>query len=182
MKLKEIIVVEGKHDSNTLKRFFDCDTIETGGSSINKETMELIKMAQHSRGVIIFTDPDFPGEKIRTTINQAVPNCKNAFIRKDKAKTKHKVGIEHAQKKDLEEALSHLMTYTDLPQTLSYEEYLTLGFSGKENSSRLREEIGKKLFLGKPNAKTLFQRLNMLQMNKAQIEAMVNEIEEKQLP
>ncbi|MDP4157503.1 MAG: toprim domain-containing protein, partial [Bacillota bacterium] len=62
MKLKEIIVVEGKDDTTAIKRAVDADTIETNGSAINKDTIEKIKLAQKTRGVIIFTDPDFPGE------------------------------------------------------------------------------------------------------------------------
>lgn len=34
--IKEIIVVEGKNDTNTLQSFFDCDTIETGGDQIGR--------------------------------------------------------------------------------------------------------------------------------------------------
>ena len=63
MKIKEVIVVEGHHDTATLKQYFDVETIETNGSAINKETLEYIKEVQAKRGVIIFTDPDYPGEK-----------------------------------------------------------------------------------------------------------------------
>ena len=65
MKIKEIIVVEGKDDTTAIKRAVNADTIETNGSAVNDETIEKIKLAQTTRGVIIFTDPDFPGEKIR---------------------------------------------------------------------------------------------------------------------
>ena len=33
MKIKEVIVVEGHHDTCTLKQYFDVDTIETNGSA-----------------------------------------------------------------------------------------------------------------------------------------------------
>ena len=39
--IKEIIVVEGKNDTNTLQSFFDCDTIETGGDQVNEKTESL---------------------------------------------------------------------------------------------------------------------------------------------
>ena len=58
--IKEIIVVEGKNDTNTLQSFFDCDTIETGGDQVNEKTIERVRQAQKTRGVIIFTDPDTP--------------------------------------------------------------------------------------------------------------------------
>ena len=68
MKIKEIIVVEGRDDTVAIRRAVDADTIETNGAAINDETIERIRLAQQQRGVIIFTDPDYPGEKIRKTI------------------------------------------------------------------------------------------------------------------
>ena len=105
MKIKEVIVVEGRHDTSVLQQYFDCDTIETNGLSLSEETLRLIEEARDRCGVIIFTDPDHPGETIRRRINEAVKGCKNAYIAKNKAKTPRKVGVEHARRKDLEEAL-----------------------------------------------------------------------------
>ena len=96
MKIKEVIVVEGHHDTNVLKQYFDCETIETNGLSLSLETIELIREAKEKYGVIIFTDPDHPGEKIRAKINEQIKGCKNAYIEKNKAKTSRKVGVEHA--------------------------------------------------------------------------------------
>lgn len=176
MHINEVIVVEGKNDTNVLKSYLDCDTIETHGTDVNKETLAFIKQAQEKRGVIIFTDPDAPGEKIRSIINDHIKGCKNAFIEKDKAKTIKKVGIEHASKEDIIEALHHLMTFQEVQETLSYEEFIAFGFTGKTESSKLREKLGIKLFIGKPNAKTLFKRLNMLQLTKKEIEDYLKEI------
>ena len=80
MKIKEIIVVEGKDDTTAIRQAVNADTIETNGSAVNAETIEKIKLAQQIRGVIILTDPDFPGQKIRNTISEHVPDCKHAFI------------------------------------------------------------------------------------------------------
>ncbi len=63
MKIKEVIVVEGKDDTTAIRRAVDADTIETNGSAINEETIEKIKLAQKTRGVIVLTDPDFPGKR-----------------------------------------------------------------------------------------------------------------------
>ena len=62
-KIKEIIVVEGKSDTALLKELFEVDTIETHGLALDKKTLELIKEANKTRGVIVLTDPDFPGKK-----------------------------------------------------------------------------------------------------------------------
>lgn len=175
VKMKEILVVEGKNDSNVLKQYVNCDTIETHGTHLGKEILKQIALAQKTRGVIIFTDPDYPGEKIRQTINAAVPGCKNAFIEKKKARTNKKVGVEHASREDIMEALSHLMTYDkDLQDTLRYDEFLDMGLNGRKDSAEKREQIAVSLHLGKPNAKTLFKRLNMLQLTRSDVEALLH--------
>lgn len=171
MKIKEIIVVEGKNDTNVLQSYIECDTIETHGTAMGEEVMKQIEIAKETRGVIIFTDPDFPGEKIRNAVNHRVPGCKNAFIEKNKAKTTKKVGVEHAKKEDIIEALQHLMTYDEhLSETLSREDFIDLGLEGRSDSGVRREKIAQHLYLGKPNAKTLRKRLNMLQMTRAMVE------------
>lgn len=63
MKINEFIVVEGRDDTERVKRAVECDTIETNGSAINEQTLEVIRNAQQSRGVIVLTDPDFPDRK-----------------------------------------------------------------------------------------------------------------------
>ena len=42
-RIHEIIVVEGRHDTQQLKKYFDCETIETGGSSIDDKVIERIR-------------------------------------------------------------------------------------------------------------------------------------------
>ena len=177
MKIKEIIVVEGKSDTNKLKSFLDCDTIETSGTHLSKQVLDTLKEVHKQRGIIVFSDPDYPGEYIRKKINVAIPGVKNAFIQKDKAKTSKKVGVEHASKEDILESLSHLMTYTkEVKPTLSFEEYMQMGFVGQDNSAKLREQVGNVLFLGKCNAKTLYKRINMLGLDKEAIKKVVENL------
>ena len=92
VKIKEIIVVEGKSDYTLLKSFLDVEIIITNGSEISKETLDLIKKANETKGVIILTDPDYPGMQIRNKINQYTSGCKNAFVEKSKAIKGKKVG------------------------------------------------------------------------------------------
>lgn len=175
MKVKEVIVVEGKHDTAVLKSCIDCDTIETHGTAIPADVLRQISEAKKTRGVIIFTDPDYPGEYIRKTINQAVPGCLQAYIDKKKARTTKKVGVEHADKQALLDALAHVFTYDPtLQDTLSWEAYLSLGLTGRVDSAQKRALLASKLYIGKPNAKTLFKRLNMLQLDEAAIKALLD--------
>lgn len=98
-----------------LQSCIDCDTIETNGTHLSVETLRLIEQAAKTRGVIIFTDPDHPGETIRTAINQKIPGCKNAYIEKHKAKTAKKVGVEHASKKI---CWMHYLMYSPIKNSL----------------------------------------------------------------
>ncbi|MCK9911523.1 toprim domain-containing protein, partial [Microbacteriaceae bacterium K1510] len=76
--IKEIIVVEGKDDTTAIKRAVEADTIETNGSAIGEEVLRRIELAMERRGVIIFTDPDHAGERIRKIVSQRIPGCKHA--------------------------------------------------------------------------------------------------------
>lgn len=177
MKIKEVIVVEGKHDTQKLQSCVECDTLETSGCRLTKAHIELIKQLQQKRGVIIFTDPDTPGEKIRALINAQVPGCKNAFIEKRKARTTKKVGVEHAEPHDIKEALAHLLTYEERSEpSLSLSEFHKLGLNGQSNSAKLREMLGNTLFIGRCNAKTLWKRMNMLGLTMCEVQLLMDNL------
>ncbi|MFT8323206.1 MAG: ribonuclease M5 [Bacillus sp. (in: firmicutes)] len=169
MKIKEIIVVEGKDDTIAIRRAVDADTIETNGSAINTETIEKIKLAQSTRGVIIFTDPDYPGQKIRNTIVKKVPGCKHAFITKEEALHKHGkgVGVEHASTEAIREALkdAHLMHETVMEQ-ITQDDLICAQLIGGVGSKQRREQLGKLLKIGYTNGKQLHKRLMMFQITK----------------
>ena len=65
LKIKEAVIVEGRDDTAAVKRGVDCHTIETHGFGISKSTFEAIEKAYNTIGIIILTDPDVAGEKIR---------------------------------------------------------------------------------------------------------------------
>ena len=168
--IKELIVVEGRHDSQRLKQYFDCDTIETSGTGISREILEQIRKAQETRGVILFTDPDSPGNRIRNLINKEISGCKNAFVQKEDARTERKVGVEHAEEAILKEALANCVTYTERPQeTITAQDMYELGLTGQENSAELRRKAGRLLHIGFGTAKTMRSRLNCLQITKEEL-------------
>lgn len=173
--IKEVIVVEGKNDTKRLKSFFDCETIETNGLGLNEETIAYIKTINEKRGVVLLLDPDSPGEKIRNKLNNEIPNLKNAFLLKQDARTNKKVGVEHANKEVILEALNHLITYKDYEKRINMNDLFELGLIGNENSKDKRLSLIKKLHIGKCNGKTLLKRLNLLNLNKKEIEELLNE-------
>lgn len=174
MKIKEVIVVEGKNDTNVLKSYFECDTIETHGTHLSETTLKLIEEANKVRGIIIFTDPDSPGEKIRSTINQRINGCKNAFVHKENSRTVKKVGIEHASRETLEQALSHVVTFdVETHSDLVMNDFVELGLTAGDDSKHLRKILSQKLGIGESNAKTLFKRCHMLQLNRKDLETLL---------
>ena len=173
MLFKEVIVVEGRDDTRRLKEIFpDIETIETNGSAIDKPTLERIKILNETRGVIVFTDPDFPGNKIRQTVMQAVPNCKHAYLQKVDAIAKNGsgVGVEHASDEAIKAALGNLVT----PKEAVIEEIETqflfdFGLIGHPNSAKIRQKLSEALGIGYVNGKQLQKRLMMFGITKQQV-------------
>ncbi|QMU09072.1 ribonuclease M5 [Levilactobacillus suantsaii] len=164
-KIKEVLVVEGKDDTKAINRAVNADTIETRGSAINDETLALIEKLADQRGVIIFTDPDFSGEKIRKIVAEAVPNAKHAFLPKKAGrpgKAGGSLGVEHATPEAIRDALSHVYTETEAaPELISHADLVAAGLIGGAGAKRRREELGEQLQIGYVNGKQLEKRLRM---------------------
>ncbi|MGV3488431.1 MAG: ribonuclease M5 [Tuberibacillus sp.] len=184
MKIKEIIVVEGKFDTVAINRALEADTIETNGSAVSRSTLEAIKHAQETRGVIVFTDPDVPGERIRKIVNQYVPGCKHAFISKSEGfgGRNQSLGIEHASPESIRNALEHVYTEYDGPEeTIERDTLVQTGLIGGKQAQSRRERLGEILRIGYTNGKQLYKRLNMFQITQETFQkAMERIIEEEQ--
>lgn len=183
MKIREIIVVEGKSDTEKIKQAVDADTLETNGSEISIETLKRIQVAQERRGVIVFTDPDYPGERIRKIISSSIPGVKHAFLMKKDAKAKNGkgVGIEHASIEAVREAL--LSVREEMPdekETIPWEVLVGLQLIGGGNARNLREQLGNALNIGYMNGKQLYKRLNMFQITLEELEQAVHQIKEEE--
>lgn len=173
MEINEIIVVEGRDDTAAIQRAVKADTIETGGSAINREILERIQLAQERRGVIVFTDPDYPGERIRHIISQAVPGCKHAFLPRHEAKSKKgKIGVEHAAPEAIRHALREVRTAAPI-QKLETTEWLQLhdyGLVGRSNSQQIRALLGERLGIGYCNAKQFLKRITAFRISQEEFE------------
>lgn len=185
MQIKEVVVVEGKSDTNKIKQAVDVDTIETNGSAIDKATLHIIQHAQEKRGVIVFTDPDYPGDRIRHIIDQAVPGCKHAFLSKEEALAPSEgksVGLEHASVLSIKHALQNvyeLENSTD-KSDIKKADLIHFGLIGGQSSRVKREELGAALHIGYTNGKQLLHRLHMFQIKKDELNAAMLHILEKE--
>lgn len=170
-QIKEVIVVEGKDDTVAVKRAVKADTIETNGSAISAAVIEQIKLAQKTRGVIILTDPDYPGQRIRHIIEQQVPGCKHAFLPKNLAieKRGRGVGVEHGSMEAIQNALKNVHTTTDaIEELITYEDLLDAGLIVGSGAKDKREKIGVYLKIGYANGKQLHKRLQTFRITREQ--------------
>jgi len=184
VKIKEVIIVEGRDDTAKIHQVVDADTIETNGSAINKKTLDQIQHAKNKRGVIIFTDPDYPGERIRHIIDQSVPGCKHAFLTKEKARAKHphnkSLGIEHASPEAIKQALADVYELMEIEDNdINKTDLIAYGLIGGPGASNRRERLGELLQIGHTNGKQLLKRLTMFQITKAQLEQAIAQMQQE---
>lgn len=183
-KISQVIVVEGRDDTANLKRFFDVETYETRGSAINEEDIKRIARLHDLHGVIVFTDPDYNGERIRRMIMTAIPSVQHAFLRRDEATPKSKsrgrsLGIEHASYEDLKTALSEVTG--NFPDERAFDisrsDLIRLGFLAGVDSRRRREFLGEELRIGYSNGKQLLKRLELFGVTLAEVEEVMERYE-----
>jgi ribonuclease M5 len=159
--IKEIIVVEGRDDEAAVKRAVEAETIATHGFGIAQETFARIEKAYTERGIIIFTDPDFAGEKIRKRLSERFPEGKHAFLPREEAAKDGDIGIENADPESIREALSKAkpVIYDKRIEFLQ-KDMLEYGLAGIPGAAERRDKLGKRLGIGYGNSKLFLNRLN----------------------
>lgn len=159
--IKEVIVVEGRDDYLAVRRAVDAEIIVTGGYSFPRGTIERIKLAQKRRGVIIFTDPDYAGERIRRTITKQVPGCKHAFLPAEYATKGDDIGIENAKPQDIMDALTSARAESiEKKEEFKISDLLENRLLGSPDSGSRRDKAGRILGIGHGNGKQFLSRLN----------------------
>lgn len=172
--INALIVVEGTTDVSLLTSFLDTEIVTTNGSDVPRETIDYILEASKRKDVIVLTDPDYPGKRIRDVLDQHIPNLKHAYIPKEKAIKHHKVGVAESDKQTILDALSHItITKSPTPGNLTYSDLLELKLVG-ENSKVNKEKVETHFHLGYGNGKTLLKRLNAMNIDKKQLEEFIN--------
>ena len=162
IKIDQAIIVEGKYDKIKLSSVVDGLKIVTNGFRIfkDKEKLELIRYYARTTGIIILTDSDSAGRKIRGYIKGAVHDgsIKNVYIpdifgkekRKDKPSAEGKLGVEGIDSDILIEAFEKAGITASESDSVHDITNMTLfenGLSGGQNSKLLRERFQMKLGL-----------------------------------
>ncbi|MBO8441134.1 MAG: ribonuclease M5 [Firmicutes bacterium] len=185
-RIQEVIVVEGKNDTKKVKQAVIADTYETNGSHVTSQTISDLQKLQKERGLIILTDPDFNGERIRKIILKNVPDVKQAFINRKNTlphgKNKHSVGIEHASITNIQQALENVITVNnkDNHDQIKIDDLINNNLINCPLSKKRRLALCEELNIGYVNGKQLLKRLNLFQITKKQFDRALDKINGKE--
>lgn len=181
-RVAEAIIVEGAYDKIRLSGFIDAVIFTTGGFSVfsNKKLQQSIKTLAEKTGIIILSDSDSAGIKIRNFVKQIAPGAKilHAYVpeihgkekRKDKFSAEGLLGVEGMSDEVIINALKSAgATINGCASAPKSERLITktdmfrLGLSGADNSSYLRSCLAKKLGLpSKLSSNMLLDVINRL--------------------
>lgn len=169
--IKETVIVEGKYDKIKLSSILDAVILETGGFSIfnDRERLELIRRMAEKTGVLILTDSDAAGFKIRHFLGGALPKgtVRHAYIpdlygkepRKTQASKEGKLGVEGMPKEAILGALERAGVLCEQPpepvRRITKTDFYEDGLSGGADSRVLRAKLLARLSLPErlsPNA------------------------------
>ncbi len=164
--IDKAIIVEGKYDKIKLSSIFDAPIIVTDGFGIykNNEISALIRFYAENGGIIILTDSDSAGFRIRNHIKGLVSNDKitNVYIpeifgkekRKDKPSKEGTIGVEGIDKDIIIEAFKKAgvlqnseSAFEQKDDCITNLDLFDLGFIGMKNSKIKRQELLKSMDL-----------------------------------
>lgn len=175
--IKEVLVVEGKMDVVAIDKAVEADCIITEGFNLKPQALKNIEQAYKKRGIIIMTDPDSAGERIRKFLAKRFPEAKHAFVPVEEATDHDDIGIEQAKPDAIRKALAKVRTLDWEPKMIfSGADLIVHGLSGAPDASSRRARLGEKLGLGFANAKTFLTRLNHYGVSREEFDCAIAEM------
>jgi ribonuclease M5 len=181
--IREVIVVEGRDDLFAVKKAVEAEVIVTGGFGLNWKTLDLIRKAAAKRGVIILTDPDYAGERIRDIISSEVPGCKHAFLSRVEATGQDgRIGVENASADSIRKALleAKARNVSADRNVFTLKDLLDAGLVGSSDAQSKRTRLGERLGIGTGSAKKMLKRLNNFEISREEFEKELQNIEESE--
>jgi len=178
--IKEVIVVEGKDDVAAVKKAVDAEMIAVGGFGINARVIARIKEAQKRKGVIVLTDPDFAGEKIRKIIAKRVSGIKHAYIAQEDGIKDDDIGVENATPEVIIEALKRAKATIEVKEAIfDSQDMFFFRLNGDPNAKERRIKLGNKLGIGYGNANQMLSRLNNYGITKEEFIEAIKYVDEE---
>ena len=182
MRIMETVVVEGRDDMSAVLAAVDANVIYTHGYGITQKTLDSIEAAYKRSGIVIFTDPDHAGRRIRERLGALFPDAKHAYLSERQAFKNGDTGVENASPEDVLKALlsagcgasdgsegasgGSAAEYTEV----TADHLAALGLAGQENSAARRAAAGEALGIGSANAGAFLKRLRLLGIGLAELE------------
>ncbi len=185
IKIKEVIIVEGRDDVTAVKRVVDGHVIPLNGySGLTKQSLSKLEKISKTSDLILFTDPDYAGKKIRDLIRKHIPNIKHAFISRKNAEKKGNIGVENASDTAILSALENIISEGDnntdnTVPTFTKEDLILNGLMSGEGSKEKRVKLGDYLKIGYYNAKQLLNALNSFNISREAFDEAIRKIDDK---
>lgn len=180
-KIKEAVIVEGNYDKVKLAGFLDGVIVTTHGFAVftNEDFIKTIAELAKRTGIVILTDSDSAGMKIRNFVKQAasggivkhayVPDVEGKERRKRRASAEGLLGVEGMSEDVIIKALRDAgceidnVTAEEKSAGITKADLYMLGLSGGANSAQLRQELSAELKIpAKLSANMLLDVLNRL--------------------
>ncbi|MBQ9413200.1 MAG: DUF4093 domain-containing protein [Oscillospiraceae bacterium] len=180
VRIREVIVVEGRYDKNALRQVVDAAVICTDGFGIFKdaEKLALLRSLAERRGLVVLTDPDGAGRVIRGFLRGAVDPryVKHAYVPDIPGKERRKsvpskagtLGVEGMKPEVLLHALRAAGATVEGESAaprgdIAPADLYRLGLSGGAGSAEKRRKLQRRLGLpAGMSAKALLEALNLL--------------------
>lgn len=157
----------------------DADLIATEGFVLRTETLAAIRCAYERRGIIILTDPDGAGERIRRYLTARFPDALHAFVPKEEATAHDDVGIEQASPASIRRALAKVRHHQQEARTeFTGADMRRARLVGRADAAARRARLGARLGIGYGNAKRMLARLNRYGVTRAEWEQALTEEED----
>ena len=158
--IKETIIVEGIYDKIKLSGFIDSLIFMTDGYSVfnNKNLQKSIMTLAEKTGIVILTDSDSAGIKIRNFVKQLCPKeqVKHAYVPEIFGKERRKrvagkaglLGVEGISEEIIITALKESGCSINgdpgkkkINQNITKADFYSMGLSGKDESAELRKKL-----------------------------------------
>lgn len=126
IRIRQVLVVEGKYDRIALSSIVDGIIVETGGFGIfsDDQKLEMLRTLAKEKGLILLTDSDRSGMAIRNYLigaigpqyirNAYIPDCYGKEKRKKNPSVEGKLGVEGMS----EEVLTAVLSFAAEPPAL----------------------------------------------------------------
>ena len=189
IKIEQAIIVEGRDDVDAVSRACDALIIPTHGYGISAETWGMIDKAYDEKGIIILTDPDLAGERIRKRLTDKYPDAIQCSLARQDALRGDDIGVENADPADIAEALTKALNISERAKSMgssepedpvTHADLIRLGLAGSDGASELRARVCRELGIGYGNSRALLKKIKGFRIERDELEKTVIRIKEQQ--